>query len=358
VILLLVLPAAVLAPWWSGQRPSAGWRAWYLRVGLATLAGIGIALAWAIPAALSGGPAYADAIFWGQTAGRMVESFAHARPFWWYLPLLPILLFPWLLWGGVWRGLKRLPLDAGARFCLAWVAPSFLAFSLISGKQVHYLLPLFPAFALLAARGLGRLDGQPSRADRAPLAILLLILASAFPLAPLLQDKVSELRWVASSSPLWGVLLALIAIGLLVHRPRHYRTQVWPMSLAVLAFLVALHIGPVRANRDAFDLAPMARHIAQLQDTHHPIAHLGQYRDEYQFLGRLTRPLEQIDDIGTLTGWLRTHPDGYVVARVSASMLATPLDSEYQQRYQDGGVGLWSARTLIERPELFGQREP
>jgi len=355
VILLLVLPAAALAPWWAGERPARGWASWYLRMGLALLLGVGIALAWAVPAALSGGPQYADAIFWGQTAGRMVESFAHRRPVWWYIPLLPIVLFPWLLWGGTWRGLKRLPLDRGTRFCLSWMAPTFLTFSLISGKQVHYLLPVMPGFAILAARGLGRLERRPTRADRAVLAVFLLALAVLFPLAPLLQGPIPDLRWVAAASPLWGALLALIGLGLLVHRPRTYRTQVWPMGLLVLAFVTALHLGPIRSQRAAFDLAPMARRIAGLQSTGHPVAHYGRYQDEYQFLGRLHRPIQPIDDAPALRAWISAHPDGYVVARFGAKLRSAASDADYVQPYQEGWVGLWSARRLAERPSLPGE---
>ena len=52
-----------------------------------------IGLGWALPAAAAGGEDYANHILWGQTAGRVVESFAHRRPFWWYLPLLPLLSY-------------------------------------------------------------------------------------------------------------------------------------------------------------------------------------------------------------------------------------------------------------------------
>ena len=129
--------------------------------------GAAIALAWAIPAGMRGGTVYQHAIFWGQTADRMVQSFAHRRPLWWYVPLLPVMLFPWLLWLPVWRGLNRLRHclgDTGVRFCLAWFLPTFVAFSFISGKQMHYLLPIFPAFALLVARGLPQ--AGDSRFDR------------------------------------------------------------------------------------------------------------------------------------------------------------------------------------------------
>ncbi|MFO7541607.1 MAG: hypothetical protein R6W97_02200 [Thiobacillus sp.] len=152
VILLNVLPSTLLALWWN---PGLKWGRWFGGVLLAVLLGAAIALARALPAGMAGGEAYRNAIFWGQTADRMVEFFAHRRPFWWYLPLLPLLLFPWFVWPGWWKALaqhKRNGLDRGTRFCLAWMLPVFIAFSFISGKQPHYLVTLFPAFALLLTR--------------------------------------------------------------------------------------------------------------------------------------------------------------------------------------------------------------
>ncbi|NES11909.1 hypothetical protein G3O07_22735 [Pseudomonas laurentiana] len=141
-----------------------GWKRWYSNTALALLAGACLALLWAIPAAIQGGEAYREMILWGQTTGRMVQSFAHARPWWWYLPILPILLLPWSLWLPLWRGLPGLRAHAGAaeRFCLAWFVPGLLAFSAISGKQVHYLLPLLPALILLGARALEARADTPS----------------------------------------------------------------------------------------------------------------------------------------------------------------------------------------------------
>ena len=43
--------------------------------------GAALALCWAIPAAIEGGKEFADKIFWGQNAGRMVKAFDHQRPF-------------------------------------------------------------------------------------------------------------------------------------------------------------------------------------------------------------------------------------------------------------------------------------
>ena len=101
------------------------------------LVACGLLLAWALLAAWNGGEAYRHKLLVHQTAGRVVDAFAHAQPFWWYLPLLPVLVFPFSLWPRAWVALGNwhAPLDPGMRLLLAWLAPVFLAFSIISGKQ-------------------------------------------------------------------------------------------------------------------------------------------------------------------------------------------------------------------------------
>ena len=159
VQLLNLAPAALLAPLWAARPVS--WRRWYGCFGLAVLGGAAIGLAWAIPAALSGSREFAYMLFVGQSTKRVVEATWHERPFWWYAPLSFGLLFPWLWWPASWRSLAARPpwREPGLRFCLATLVPVFIAFSAISGKQPHYLLPLIPVFAVLLGRLLvGALD--------------------------------------------------------------------------------------------------------------------------------------------------------------------------------------------------------
>ena len=161
VMLLQVLPVALLAPLWARSTTAHNWWRWYAGVAASVAIAAVIALSWALPAATAGGDSYREAILWGQTADRMVQSFAHAHPVWWYLPWLGVLFAPWLLlpwlWSAVWHA--RPARDAGLRLCLLWMVSTFLFMSLVSGKQLKYLLPLLPAFALLLARVISGLEG-------------------------------------------------------------------------------------------------------------------------------------------------------------------------------------------------------
>ena len=395
-ILLHVLPAVVLAPLWRTPATAGGrWGRWYGGLGLAVLLGAAIARAWAIPAALAGGSAYREAILWGQTAGRMAHSFAHAHPFWWYLPLLPLLLAPWVLWPRLWRALPALRGDAGARFCLAWALPVFLAFSLISGKQAQYLLPIFPPLALLAARALSIAAPAARRGDGLGPALFFAVLGAALVAVPLLAARL-RLPEVVGDIPLWtglAVLALALAVAVsgwragvrarrpatghavvpeaVVHRavmhgaaakttasaptpkrgahqgdapdaeadpaghaapdgipdrvlggipggmtddiPGGIERAVYGLSLAGVGLVLAASLGVIPALAPAYDLAPLAARLQRYEREGRPLAYAGgKYHGQFQFLGRLQRPLAVIPP-KSLPAWLAVHPDGRAV---------------------------------------------
>jgi 4-amino-4-deoxy-L-arabinose transferase-like glycosyltransferase len=389
VVLIHTLPAALLAPWWTasgtgaaGDSSARPWTRWYAGVVAAVLLGAVLALTWALPAAAAGGRAYADSILWSQTAGRVVSSMAHARPWWWYLPLVPLVLFPWALWPPLWRGFAPGPgsgLDAGTRFCVAWVGGGFLLLSAVSGKQPHYLLPLLPGCALLVARALSARGGLVNRRD-ALLAFGALALAGAAMAAlPLLWAATASKAppfWIPRVAPAWGLAAAAIACVLAISRPLYALGQARRLALAATAFTVLLQLGPVRRASPDYDVEPLAAHLATLERDGVPVAHLGRYDDQYQFTGRLRRVLEVIEP-RDVAGWMERHPDGRVVTYYrewradlataagaarppvraplagSGSRQANEPRPEFAQAYRGGAVAVWPAADVRRHPEVL-----
>jgi len=358
VILLHVLPAAVAAPWWAPQLKGK-LRRWYGDLLLGVLLGAALALAWALPAAYYGGEAYRHAIFWGQTAGRVSESFAHRAPFWYYLPLLPVILFPWFVWPRFWRGISVQ--DAGQKFLAAWLLLTLIGFSLVSGKQAKYLVPFLPAFALLAGRALARASDRPGGAARAweflPPALGFL----AFPAVLLwLRARPESMKlpeW-AGEVPLWPLLLlAAAAPALLFFIRSRTRTQLRALAVAVLFAIAVLGAGVIPAMVPYSDAGPAARHLAGLQARQVPLAHLGKYHATYNFAGRLRTPIE-ILDLQEAKGWVAAHPEGRVLT-VERSRYpdAKPGEGgagpESQWPFRGAWLQLWRGEALlVARPEL------
>ncbi len=76
----------------------------------------------------------------------------HGQPPGYYLLLFNLTFWPGALAAAfalpwTWRSRKR----AEVRFLLAWIAPTWLMFELVGTKLPHYVLPLYPAIACLAA---------------------------------------------------------------------------------------------------------------------------------------------------------------------------------------------------------------
>jgi 4-amino-4-deoxy-L-arabinose transferase-like glycosyltransferase len=351
VILLLILPPALAAPWWLKSRPERGWGGWWQGMGVAILLGALIGLAWAMPAGFVGGEEYRRLIFWGQSAGRIANSFAHRRPFWWYLELLPILWFPWFWWPPLWRAARAAALDAGMRFCAAHGLFVILLFSLVSGKQIHYLLPLYPSLALFSARALSRSGAAISRFDQAMIGLLVGGGAAAFLLAPMLGQPIgrSEAAYIAENAPL-AAKLALLGLGLalLAWRPANVWAGARGLALAMLGLMFAAHLVYRQIGWQFYDMHPFARHLRAAQKQGAPIAYWGKYNGEFNFLARLQRPLLEFDDRQAFRAWLRAHPDAYVVCLHKPEFADLDAGAEFVQHYRGTRrVALWRGAEML-----------
>lgn len=364
-ILLHILPVALAAPWWrrglaeTTPTPPLSWGAWYVRLLLAVLAGAAIALAWAVPAGIRGGEEYRNMIFWGQSAGRIVESFDHARPFWWYAALLPPLLLPWLIWPPLWRAAlaRAAGIDGAVRLIVAWVVPAFVVFSLISGKQLHYLLPEFPAFALLIARCLASGANQNGRRlDGLLPALFFAVVGSAAMALPFIADQFRTPDWFEHLHPYWGVLLLAAALGVYVTADRGIRVAVNTLTLAMVLLVATVHLVADRALTVAYDLRPIAKALKRFEDQGIRLANAGTYHGQYQFLGRLRTPMTEIGlDRSDTETFVSQNPDGVIVAYYDLERLPEiPADAEPlgEYRFRDYKVVFWRAGLLQKYPTL------
>lgn len=348
VALLIPLFVALLAPWWGKEIPREGRRAslWWPQLAGAVALTAAIALAWALPAAAAGGPEYANAILVSQTEERMVHSFAHGRPEWWYLALLPALLFPYSAWPPLWKAVFRCrALDPGARFCLAWIVPGLIAFSLISGKQPHYLLPLMPAFALLAAWLLTGPAVSVRRWHVAVAAAGLFLVGGLVAAAPLLGGRRGLPAWVTEVAPGAGLLMLAAGAVFLLFQDRLFGRGAAGPTLIALSLVLGSHLGFAKVARGAYDLEPIARHVAAAEKEGRPIAWVGDYHGQLHFLGRLRRPFEEIPP-GSESLWIRSHPRGKVIQ----DLRYIPPDvgrADFTRPYREDVLAVWSLDGIL-----------
>ena len=275
---LYVIFPVLLAPLWMSKPQN--WLSWYVGCALAFILSTIPVLLWLIPVLKATNPDFAFSLVWEQTAGRITGNMenSHARPLYFYLPLLPLLFLPWFFFPSFWKGAKNLKEAAnnsmGLRFITCWIIPVVISFSFISGKQPHYLVPLLPGALILTAY--------------------------------LLQENARKLLTV---------------------------------SAIVVFFALA---GQGVASKTVFpkyNLQPLADYIAEHQET--DWAFVRKYQGELTFLGRLRHPMADEQQY-TLKAWFKDHPDGMAVIRYSRPEEISGLETMMTMPYRGKNIGIFA----------------
>jgi len=182
---------------------------------------------WLVPACITGGNEYTQNILVKQTVGRAVDSYSHKQPFYYYLVNFPADFNPWTIFIPsaiilFWRK-KKQGGTLNLTFPLVWFAGTFIFFSLVSGKRNLYLLPLYPAAALLMARFwydvIEAAKEQPAKLITIPFYILFGALALGslgFGAVLALGDKtslMSKFEIDLSNVPLYPMIILFLAGG-------------------------------------------------------------------------------------------------------------------------------------------------
>jgi hypothetical protein len=261
------------------------------------------------------------------------------------------MLLPWLIWPRAWRMLAGMrPLwrtDEGVRFCAVWIVVPFVVFSLISGKQPHYLLPLIPGAMLLIARAIDPGEVGPGRAGRfevLPTAMLVALLGlvqiaiAGLPEATLVRVMRVPPFWLDSIS-LWMGALFVVGAAVLLAAGRWLRPL--GRQSAALALAMPLALGLVHAElRPAIDAgynrAPVARYLARVEAEGRAIALVGENKGLFHFLGRLKRPVDEIESADELAAFIKAHPEGVVVDfEPRARAAPSPDPAEFRQGFRN-----------------------
>lgn len=316
-----------------------------LKASLGALAiSIVIILAWAIPAAIAGGKDYAIAIFWGQSAGRIGKSFAHARPWYWYLMVIPLITYPWLFLTGFWKSAPWKNLHQSDTFCLAFGAIILLTFSLFSGKQIHYLFPVFPFLAIWIAANL-----DLKRQQREPVILLITtILTVAILSSPLWIKFVFKNVETHLPGFWWATLPALLTWALYSRKiPNQYRLPLnliaFPLGFAALLACAS----PILKN--AYDVTAFAREIHALQNQGQTVAFAGKYHNTFAYAGRLEKPLVIAPDHGDRLRQFLAENSGVTVWK---NKKITPEQAQatlYRAHYKSGWLLLLDNKKFSDR---------
>jgi 4-amino-4-deoxy-L-arabinose transferase-like glycosyltransferase len=248
-------------------------------------------LAWYGPAVARYGVDYLRETIVHQQVERYARSWVHHGPWYYYLSEFATGFLPWSLFvpGAAvlaWQARRRpeggpsapgpgAPL-APALFPLCWFAAGFVFFSLSTGKRGAYLLPLYPAAALLVGWAWTRAieDGRRSRWLGVPVWLLAGVaggLALGILVVPRRLIPGRMVDTLVPADPGWKALAAVILLGgaLAMWATWRWRRPTATLAVIVTAQALALHgVALVRAPQ--YEARYPARELAGRVADHVP----------------------------------------------------------------------------------------
>lgn len=316
-LVALVLPGATLVLYSLVTRDTGPWRR------LHALPGVALYLALTAPWFLAVSAANAEfaRFFFVREHFERFLTTTHNREGGWdyFVPWFVIGLFPWLL---VWAWtLRRSWRDAAvnahgfawARFCLVWAGFIFVFFSLSGSKLPSYILPLFPALALVLGFELTRLSARALMWIVLPLAVggSLLLLAHLVGYEQLVRriaDSRTPAAIYAAMRPwLTAALVTFAAAGIaafLLFRRATPAAKTWGIVALSLLSLTGLQLA--FQGHDAFRVVRSAHDILRAAeranggplDPAFPVYQVASYDQTLPFyLGRPTPPVAYRDEM-------------------------------------------------------------
>jgi hypothetical protein len=213
--------------------------------------------AWLVPAALTGGWGWFLDVVVHQSAGRVVDSFAHREPWWYHLAVVPLTLLPWslaALAGTVAVFGQRQVLDRRGRLIAVYPVAGLLFLTLLSGKTLLYPLPLFPAACIVAAWWLERQAG--GRYQRIALGLIAVCTGAIGGVLARLAVTRPELHLSVTGATILGASLivpSLLALAMVL---------IGAIRPAVIALSLAF---PLFALGGMTQIVPAANHLLSLE---------------------------------------------------------------------------------------------
>jgi 4-amino-4-deoxy-L-arabinose transferase-like glycosyltransferase len=242
------------------------------------------------------------------------EMHRRGEPFWYFAPVLLAGIAPWA--APFLRSLK--PADDASLFLVIWSAVVFFFFSASSSKLGSYILPIFPAAALLVGRLLAR--EWPARLFFFQAVLFGAACAVAAIALAVLEGYPSYAPWVAGAAA-----LVAAAAGLAAYLARAGRRSAAVVALAA-GSLAATQIGLAAhvTIAERFSVEPMVARLAAPPPREAPVFAVNAYDHTMPWsLKRTVTMVSVSEELGQPITW---DPEGYIpdVASFARAWQAAP----------------------------------
>src|SRR5574340_195301 len=365
----LVLPGTALFIYMAVQRDFSALRRMHWLPGLAVF--VLVTAPW-FYLVMKANPEFFDKFFIYEHYTRFTTT-KHGRyqPWYYFIPILLGGMLPWSVlmldtllrsFRGAKRGLDSTPAGKefnAERFLLVWIVFVYVFFSASGSKLPSYLLPIFPALALLMGKQAAAIDARRLFWLLAPMLPLMLLGVGLAPFTsrlaetPVREQMYGEYgHWLIAAFLLWslGVAAALV----LLRRPNSV-TDRKPAALIVLALssLLAVQLGTsgynaIAKERSGYPIAEAIRPYAKEGIPFYSVLTyeqtlpfywkrtftLVQYQDEMGF-GIMQEPHLAVPDLASFAKVWQAQPEALAIMLLDVYPLLKQQGMEMKIIYED-----------------------
>jgi len=283
------------------------------------------------------------------------------QPWYYFVPILLLGMLPWTLLMfdaliNTWRGSKLPRNDSkakafnAARFLLVWAVFIYLFFTVSDSKLPSYLLPMFPALALLMGKQLVEMSPRKLFWLIAPILPLTLLALGFAPFTAKLADTPLQVQgysayayWLVAAALVWS--LGVIAALVLLRRRNTFKDRKFAAVLVLaISTLLAAQLGTsgyntIAKERSAYFIAKAIRPYVKADE---PFYSVDTYEQTLPFYLKRTFTLVQYQDemaFGIMREPQRYIPDYASFAKVwqaqAAALAIMPVDTYTRLKQMD-----------------------
>jgi len=305
---ILPIGAMLVYRRWSGKRR---YRELFTAGGIGVFSGIvGCWLVLLVVQGLqSGQSAYLENILFKQTVVRFARSWHHYQPVYYFFKVILYDFFPWspFLVSLIILKFKKMKFTDTEKFLFSWLLFVLLFFSIPMGKRGLYILPLYPAAAILVA-GFFR-ERRDGRWFSIPVKVVVVVYA-LFGLILVVKGHLS-FPGTASVSLLWPGLACIGAAFWVFFRQKSPLVPI--VAAQLMLFLVAGYwVTPVLNQNNS--VRPFVKKNMTFLDAGSKVA-IAQYRSAHVFYGDRNLVefpgISESDNIANFVSFLKKTPDSF-----------------------------------------------
>lgn len=263
----LILPGTALFLYAVFNRDLVVWQRMHWLSGLALF--LLVAAPWFV-LVIKANPEFFERFFIYEHYTRFTTK-VHGRyqPWYYFIPILLLGMLPWtlLMFDAAWRSWQRgvAQVFSAERFLLVWAVFIYVFFSLSGSKLPSYLLPMFPALALLMGLHLTQISARRTFWLVSPmLPIVCMLLGGLLFVSDIAETTVEQEMfaryawWLGAALGLW-LLGTLTSLWLLWRDKKLHGVFVLALSTLIAAQIGISGYNELARNRSAYQMAEVIR---------------------------------------------------------------------------------------------------